>query len=516
MNTLDIPLIDCSTSIDTQQQVFWSERIQQDYHRFESVHSTNSLISFRAFQKLDDFPVLIQIKEINFLDSEGYPKEEALNEVFELYSSHLDYILEYGYDYDRSNINGQELMYFISPYDPSIHQKNNDLSSDSDDEAKKNILSSISELTSAWSQTSKRKDSVQKFVQDVERSCRLTNPDEFKELDLGSWQIFSRLLYNGESKYEKPHGLGRISSICGRYIYEGNFKDGMKHGFGVELNYKLDRSTSKYVGEFKNDKKHGRGVSYSPSDLSFISFGQWKNGLLDGLACYLGEDGLIQDEGETKQGTPSGYVRCIMQAKLAEYRGQFVNGKANGFGINYIITDQESERFNKRISFRYEENGAGCEWTINSKGLHKTLGRWTTKGLDGKVKEFTAFNNIVEAVWINGVVKQPVSIKYFNGDSYYGNVDSDFHKSGWGSLTVNQGVTIEAEWRNGMPEGNCRITCSDGRFYEGDINMFKKGGIITIPSKKELEDMRNDNPKRHSQSSNSISLPRISLKKAKG
>ena len=60
-----------------------------------------------------------------------------------------------------------------------------------------------------------------------------------------------------------------ISPAGGKY--EGDFKDGQRHGKGTYIY----PSGSKYVGEYKDDKKHGQGT-YTWAD-GRVWQGQWKD-----------------------------------------------------------------------------------------------------------------------------------------------------------------------------------------------------------------------------------------------
>mmetsp|Transcript_3301 Transcript_3301/g.4647 ORF Transcript_3301/g.4647 Transcript_3301/m.4647 type:complete len:625 (+) Transcript_3301:335-2209(+) len=61
--------------------------------------------------------------------------------------------------------------------------------------------------------------------------------------------------YFGESKDEKPHGIGLMVNEDGSR-YEGEWKDGEMHGLGI----KTKASGERYSGYWKNGKKEGFGV----------------------------------------------------------------------------------------------------------------------------------------------------------------------------------------------------------------------------------------------------------------
>ena len=54
------------------------------------------------------------------------------------------------------------------------------------------------------------------------------------------------MMYDGEWKDDQMHGKGKYKFDDGRYYYNGDCVDGVKHGWGTMKNYE---------GEFKNGKK---------------------------------------------------------------------------------------------------------------------------------------------------------------------------------------------------------------------------------------------------------------------
>ena len=67
--------------------------------------------------------------------------------------------------------------------------------------------------------------------------------------------------------------------------FEGEFKDGEKHGQGKYIS----PNGSKYEGEYKDSKYHGQGKFTSPDGSSYE--GQWKDGKYHGQGTYTFSDG---------------------------------------------------------------------------------------------------------------------------------------------------------------------------------------------------------------------------------
>ncbi len=78
--------------------------------------------------------------------------------------------------------------------------------------------------------------------------------------------------YQGNFKDGKKHGFGRFIWTSGSK-YKGNWKMNKRDGYGEEF---LSNGT-RYKGQFSNDKKHGEGVLYAV-DGSILKEGEWQYG----------------------------------------------------------------------------------------------------------------------------------------------------------------------------------------------------------------------------------------------
>ena len=82
------------------------------------------------------------------------------------------------------------------------------------------------------------------------------NPNNEKEQYKGFHENVDK--YEGEFKDGKKHGRG-IYYESGRVEYDGEFKDGKMHG-QVTKYYK--NGNKEYEGKYKDDKMHGQGTYY--------------------------------------------------------------------------------------------------------------------------------------------------------------------------------------------------------------------------------------------------------------
>ena len=73
---------------------------------------------------------------------------------------------------------------------------------------------------------------------------------QWKEYNNGNFWLIGQVNEQGQ-----PHGVARMISVDGKYIKEGSFVNGKRHGFGRVI----DR-WSYYIGEFKDGYYHGQGT----------------------------------------------------------------------------------------------------------------------------------------------------------------------------------------------------------------------------------------------------------------
>ena len=100
--------------------------------------------------------------------------------------------------------------------------------------------------------------------------------------------------YAGDFMMGKFDGRGILEFTADKYQgdhYQGEFKNGLKHGFGMYFFSNGD----KYVGEYKDSKKHGQGTFTFADGSKWV--GAWENSNLNGHAITYYADGSINQEG---------------------------------------------------------------------------------------------------------------------------------------------------------------------------------------------------------------------------
>lgn len=166
-------------------------------------------------------------------------------------------------------------------------------------------------------------------------------------------------LYYGETKDNKPHGVGMLAKFDIDYpypIYIGNFRNGLYDGYGILYERPttpppgreyMSMSFVKYEGEFEKGEFSGKGNKYSLSHFAQfkeypgvyvpsvqLSSGVFDDGEMNGkFYQYLMDE--ITFEGNYKNGKKDGDgIEYYPEGKI-KYKGEFKNGKRDGEGTLY-------------------------------------------------------------------------------------------------------------------------------------------------------------------------------------
>ena len=120
-------------------------------------------------------------------------------------------------------------------------------------------------------------------------------------------------------------GFGTLSSLDNKYLYTGEWKDGLKHGKGQLITEKI-----KYSGKFENDIFSGnKGVLCD--EKGNIYEGDFVNGKFEGYGHYKMSNG-DNYIGQFKNGYFEGKGQ-LTDKKGNVFNGNFVRGQKDGFGL---------------------------------------------------------------------------------------------------------------------------------------------------------------------------------------
>lgn len=129
-------------------------------------------------------------------------------------------------------------------------------------------------------------------------------------------------VYIGEWRANKAHGCGTYCDAKGELTYNGEWRDDVQNGFGVEI------SVHRYEGTFRDGFKEGVGV-YVWSDGSKY-MGSWGNNCIHGLGIYVGHDGRWF-KGRWNDSIMHGGGMYVW-SDGREYIGEYSCDKKHGFG----------------------------------------------------------------------------------------------------------------------------------------------------------------------------------------
>ncbi|KAI6649772.1 MORN repeat-containing protein 1 [Oopsacas minuta] len=243
--------------------------------------------------------------------------------------------------------------------------------------------------------------------------------------------------YEGEWREGKKHGTGKLILGDGGY-YEGAFYEGEIEGNGERL---YGHSGAKYVGHFSKGERDGLG-RYEESDGSYYegnwcynkkegfgsslqvdgSFyeGEWHNNVKHGEGMQRGTDG-VKYEGGWINGQRHGHGKFVMSDKSL-YEGQFKNGVFHGqgtlrhsSGIVRICPWVKGEPFSQPVAFvfQFKKNVSfdhGKPFTLNVVVVDKngnTFEEENGRKIELRVSRMGKIGeNVSERNWMNLLVRK--------------------------------------------------------------------------------------------------------------
>lgn len=256
--------------------------------------------------------------------------------------------------------------------------------------------------------------------------------------------------FGGLDNNNTCNGYGRIQTSKGKTLYEGEFLNDMKNGFGVTF-FKSGKVS--YVGNYSNNNCDGFGLEFRATDGSvtaaqfkdntkeFISAKFDKTGKITYVASRYGEDecniNFNTENGEIfiakfENGEPVNSGTIISADGTLLYTGEYKNGNKDGNGMLF--------------------------------------------NLDGTIKYSGEFKrNLYSGMGV---------LNYDNGNVYTGEFSAGY-PSGRGELRTEQGEVIyTGQWKKGLYNGDGRLYNKDGSYSDGKfINGVAKGKLTIYDEK---------------------------------
>ncbi len=143
-------------------------------------------------------------------------------------------------------------------------------------------------------------------------------------------------VYKGMSLKGKAHGPGRFIVNKNETFYAGFYKNGKRHGHGIEVNFITKKCTYKYYEN--NIIKASKSIEFSTKvRKDGLYVGQMKNREPHGVGVIVGLDGDL-------------------------YLGSFADDRKNGFGVHFL----EQEEYIKNAYYSNGEIANNYKLRINS------------------------------------------------------------------------------------------------------------------------------------------------------
>ncbi|CAN2388229.1 MORN repeat-containing protein 1 [Pristimantis euphronides] len=206
---------------------------------------------------------------------------------------------------------------------------------------------------------------------------------------------------------------------------------------------KLSQTSQHYVGDVRKQLRHGYGIYVYPN--SFFRYeGEWKNGTKHGRGKLLFRDGSYY-EGEFMRGEITGNGLRYWAALGHMYSGEFQEGELHGHGVmNY----KDGGRYEGEFVFGIRE-GHGLlvdkDGQTYSGAFHKNK-----KHGDGQI---TLQNgDHYEGNWVLDQRQGHGVLRCVDGSIYEGQWRNDVF-SGQGTMIHSSGVIYDGPWINGHPSG---------------------------------------------------------------
>lgn len=167
-----------------------------------------------------------------------------------------------------------------------------------------------------------------------------TNPRWLKQEKLGWKQGLHGIMnlssgdcYTGAWKDDLKHGNGLHQNAHTLHVYEGEFFNNQRHGFGILSVPKVKLIKLKKVESlFQSVKKKSiqSGLGVAPELLKIQYSGNWKDGVKEGLGIEYFEGSVFQ--GQFKDDYRNGWGKEVYVDGRV-YEGEYHNDKRHGQGI---------------------------------------------------------------------------------------------------------------------------------------------------------------------------------------
>jgi len=235
--------------------------------------------------------------------------------------------------------------------------------------------------------------------------------------------------------------------------YEGEFKDGLPHGYGEQS----WPDGSYYEGDFSEGFRHGKGAQLLDNGDQYI--GTFKRGLMNGMGTYIWANGTV-------------------------YKGEYQNDKLQGFGSITFPTGAFYEG-------NWKSGKAHGDGIFNTAGGARFAGKYKKGKRHGKGVMTFPNGAILTGNWYNGFLVKEGLFKFNNGDGFWANwkLGKQEGKVKYNYLTKKKFITVKQnklmEQLNGVEKANTAIvyyfTATEFTFdkqYEKAVSALEKAASL--------------------------------------
>lgn len=323
--------------------------------------------------------------------------------------------------------------------------------------------------------------------------------------------------YEGQFKNGVRHGEGKYYFL-NKSWYEGSFINGVKEGKGKEF-YPDGKLMN--IGNYSKCKRHGEAIHYYENGNIFYK-GNYVYNLFDGFGELYNTNGKLEYKGEFKDDYKNGLGKLYDTNGVIRYKGDFKHSKFCGKGISYY------ENGNIEYEGEYLKDNRYGEGKYYFRNGNVFEGTFVNGKKNGKGKEFFPNGFIMnEGNYLNCMRHGYNETYYKNGKIYY---DGYYHNNlshGFGKLYNKNGkLEYEGNFENGDKNGLGKLYNENNELiYDGEFNhnqydgngetyetvkiycnfLFNKGNIIDINKiikidslNKNINDLINNNIKEFS------------------
>lgn len=254
-------------------------------------------------------------------------------------------------------------------------------------------------------------------------------------------------LYFGELDVnDNRAGNGRTQTARGQTLYEGEYLDDKKNGFGVGY-YKTGRVS--YVGNWTDDKQNGFGIEIRPTDGSLI-IGRFENNNKKEINAKFDKNGKLVFAGNWNEDSLTGAGVSINSENGNMFIAKWEDGKQLNFGT---LIDKNGTLIYYGDYKNDAKDGVGTLY--NSDGTIKYSGEFKRDLYSGTGILYTEDKRVIEGEFSSGTV---------NGKA----VERD----------VKGRIVYDGQWKKGVYSGEGRKYNDNGSYYDGKfVNGEVKGGL---------------------------------------